>query len=172
MTHKSFFLLAIMGTLAFVSCNRATPAGFWKNYKSNLLIRNISEQGPDGGHTAMYWKADNANTFRSKNVLEFAKTNGWTLVDSSTFNQDETNKWTYINNAIFPLTSTGFSDTLLNDQHLLNFPRWFGGKIKVYKFKTGWVAIEPGTDNTIEENGFVLIADNENEMAVYNLWGN
>ena len=168
---KTFYSLTLFWTLAFVSCNKATPAGFWKNYKSNLLVKNISDQGPNGGHRAMYWKADNANTFNSNNVLDFAKKNGWTLIDSSEFNQDQTNKWTYNNKAIFPLTSTGFSDTLLNDAHLDNFPRWFGGQMKIYKFKTGWVTIEPGTNNSIEENGFVLIKDDKKEMAAYHLWG-
>jgi len=77
----------------------------------------------------------------------------------------------YNNKEVFPLTSTGFSDTLLNDSHLTDFPRWFGGQVKVYKFKTGWVAIEPGTDNTIEENGFVIINSDKREIAVYHLWG-
>jgi hypothetical protein len=171
MTLKSFFLLTLIGTLALASCNKATPAGFWKNYNGNLLIKNISDQGPKGGHRAMYWKADNSNSFSSNDVLDFANKNGWTLVDSSEFKQDQTNKWTYNNKAVFPLTRIGFSDTLLNDAYLANFPRWFGGQIKIYKFKTGWVIIEPGTDNSNEANGFVLIKHNKKEMAVYHLWG-
>jgi hypothetical protein len=169
MTLKSFFLLTLIWTFAFVSCNQATPAGFWKNYNSNLLVKNISDQGPNGGHRAIYWKADNSNTF--KDVLAFAIKNGWTLVDSSEFTNDQTSKWTFLNNKVFPLTSTGFSDTLLSDAHLKDFPRRFGGQTKVYKFKTGWVTIESGTDNTIEENGFVLLSNDNKEMAVYHLWG-
>jgi hypothetical protein len=171
MSAKTFYLLILFWTICFVSCNKATPAGFWKNYKSNLLVKNISDQGPNGGHRAMYWKADNATSFNSGNVIDFAKKNGWTLVDSSQFNQDQTNKWTYNNKAVFPLTSTGFSDTLLNDPYVDNFPRWFGGQMKLYTFKTGWMTIEPGTDKSIEENGFVLIKNDAKEMAVYHLWG-
>src|SRR4051794_35517328 len=110
MKTKLFLLLAFIFTLPFASCNKATPAGFWKSYQKKLLVNNISDQGPNGGHRAMYWKADNAGTFSSKNVLDFAKNNGWTLVDSSEFNSDQTNKWTYSEKPIFPLTSTGFSD--------------------------------------------------------------
>ena len=171
MTLKPFTLLTLILTLALISCNRATPAGFWKNYKTDLLIKNISDQGPYGGHRAIYWKADKTNKFASTNILEFASKNGWTLVDSSEFTKDQTSKWTYSNKEVFPLTSIGFSDTLLNDAHLEDFPRWFGGQIKVYKFKTGWVTIEPGTDNSIEENGFVLLSNDNKEMAVYHLWG-
>lgn len=171
MMTRTFFLLTLILTLAFGACNKATPAGFWKNYKNDLLVKNISDQGPNGGHRAIYWKSDEANLFTSSNVLDFARKNGWTLVDSLEFNSDHTNKWTYNNKAVFPLTSTGFSDTHLNDAHLTDFPRWFGGQVSVYKFKTGWVTIEPGTDNSIEENGFVVISSDGTEMAVYHLWG-
>ena len=119
----------------------------------------------------MYWKADKTNIISSKTVLEFAIKNGWTFVDSAEFNQDQTNKWIYYNEPIFPLTSKGFSDTILNDAIFKNFPRWFDGQLKIYKFKTGWVTIEPGTDNSTEENGFVLIKEDKKEMAVYHLWG-
>ena len=48
---------------------------------------------------------------------------------------------------------------------------WFRGQIKVFKFRTGLVTIEPGTDNSIEENGFVVVKEDGKEMAVYHLWG-
>jgi hypothetical protein len=171
MANKSFILLTTFLTFAFSSCNKATPSGFWKNYKTEFLQKSISGQGPYGGHRAMHWKADKTNTFSSSNILDFSKKNGWTLVDSSEFTQEQTNKWIYNNKTVFPLASTGFCDTSLNDAHLQDFPRWFGGQIKVYKFKTGWVTIEPGTDNSIEENGFVLMSNDKKEMAVYHLWG-
>jgi hypothetical protein len=88
MTTKPFLLLTLFLTLAVASCNKATPAGFWKSYQMKFLIKNISDQGPYGGHRAVYWKADKPNTFTPTSVLEFAKKNGWTLVDSSEFNSD------------------------------------------------------------------------------------
>lgn len=69
MTTKTFILLTLSLTLAFASCNKATPAGFWKNYKSNFLVKNISDQGPYGGHRAMYWKADVTKAFNERNIL-------------------------------------------------------------------------------------------------------
>lgn len=171
MITKIFYSLTLVLTITFVSCNKATPAGFWKSYQNDFLLKNISDQGPYGGHRAVYWKANKTNTFSSNSILHFAKKNGWTLVDSSSFNQDQTSKWNYNGEPVFPLTSIGFSDTLLNDAHLTDFPRLFGGQLKVYKFKTGWVTIQPGTDNSIEENGFVVINIGGTEMAVYHLWG-
>src|SRR4051812_43263191 len=128
MMIRAFFLLTLVVTLAFASCNKVTPAGFWKNYRGDLLVKDLSDQGPNGGHRSAYWKSDKTNAFNSANVLDFARKNGWTLVDSSTFNGDETNKWTYNNKAVFPLTSIGFSDKHLNDANLTDFPRWFGGQ--------------------------------------------
>ena len=171
MTSRPFILLTLIWTFSFISCNKTTPTGFWKNYETNFLVKNISDQGPYGGHRAVYWKSEKPLTFDTKNILDFAEKNGWALLDSLEFTKEQTDKWKFSNNAIFPLTSLGFSDTNLNDAHLEDFPRWFGGQLKLYKFKTGWVTIEPGTDNSIEENGFVLINQAKSEMAVYYLWG-
>ena len=77
----TFILLTIC--LANVSCgNKTTPAGFWIKYKAELLKKNISDQGPYGGHRAMYWKSESQNTFTAKQVIDFATKNSWTLVDS------------------------------------------------------------------------------------------
>lgn len=171
MTIKSFILLTLSLTLIFVSCNRATPTGFWKNYEPNFLVSNISDQGPHGGHRAVYWKSDKPSTFDTKSILDFAIKNGWTLTDSSEFDQNQTIKWMYDNKKIFPLSNTGFNDTIKSISTYNYFPRCFGGQLKLYKFKTGWVTIEPGTDNSIEENGFVLLSQDKSELAVYHLWG-
>ena len=164
--------LTIIITLAFLSCNRATPAGFWKSYQKNFLVKNISDQGPWGGYRAIYWKTDKTKTFNSSNVLAFARKNGWFLLDSSDFSEEQINKWTtYDNKAVFPLTSIGFTDTVFHSTQLEKFPRWFNGPIRLYKFTTGFITIEPGTDESIEENGFVLINEYKTEMSVYHLWG-
>lgn len=156
--------------LAFAACNVA-PAGFWKSYHKDLLLKEINDQGPYGGHRAIYWKAGKTNIFRASDFISFAQKNGWALIDSLTFTHEQTNKWTYNNKAIFPLTSAGFSDSVLNSNELEHFPRWFGGQVKVYKFQTGWITIQPGTDDSIAENGFVVVNSNGTEMAVYHLWG-
>jgi len=171
MITKSNLLLIFTFALGYLSCNKGTPAGFWQNFKENLLIKNISDQGPYGGRRIMYWKTEKINTFDSKTIIGFAIKNGWKLIDSLAFNQNQVSKWTYDNTPIFPLSHTGFSDTITNNSTYKHFPRWINGQIKIYKFKTGWVAIEPGTDNSIEGNGFVVVNENENEMSVYHLWG-
>jgi hypothetical protein len=170
-TYFFIFLGLFTSTFAFISCDRKAPTGFWKNYKTDLLVKIISDQGPYGGHRAVHWKSEMPLTFDTKKVLDFAAKNGWTLTDSSAFDQNQTKKWTYNNKEIFPLSSRGFNDTIKNISTYSYFPRWFGGQLKVYKFKTGWMTIEPGTDNSIEENGFVLLNQDKSELAVYHLWG-
>lgn len=171
MAIKPIILLTVIFTLVFTSCNKLTPTGFWKNYKTDFLVKNISDQGPYGGHRAIYWKSEKPLIFDTKNILDFAVKNGWTLTDSSEFNQNQTMKWTYNNKEIFPLSSTGFDDNSKGTSTYGYFPRWFGGQLKLYKFNTGWMTIEPGTDNSIEENGFVLLNQDKSELAVYHLWG-
>ncbi len=171
MRIKPIISLTVIFILVFISCNKLIPAGFWKNYKTDLLAKNISDQGPYGGHRAIYWKSKKPSTFDTKNILDFASKNGWELTDSVEFSQNQTMKWTYDNKEIFPLSSSGFSDTIKSTSTYRYFPRWFGGQLKIYKFKTGWMTIEPGTDNSIEENGFVLLSNDKSELAVYHLWG-
>ena len=38
-------------------------------------------------------------------------------------------------------------------------------------FKTGWIMIEQGTDESNDVNGFVVISNKGDEMSVYHLWG-
>jgi hypothetical protein len=41
----------------------------------------------------------------------------------------------------------------------------------VFKFDIDWVTIDPGTNNSITENGFVLLNKNGTAMSIYHLWG-
>ena len=108
MAIKKFTLiLAYLLTLNFLSCNKVTPAGFWENYNSRFLIKNISDQGPYGGHRALYWKSNEDNTFSSVDVIKFATENGWKLIDSSEYQAHQTTKWTYLGKSIFPLDHSG-----------------------------------------------------------------
>jgi hypothetical protein len=171
MRSDSFLLLILVLSFSFVSCNKALPAGFWKNYHPKSIVKKLSDQGPRGGHRAVYWKNERKNFFSSTEIIDFAFKNGWTFMDSIEINAIQTGQWIYDNKPVFPLSYSGFNDTALNTSTYNHFPRWFGGNVKIYKFKTGWITIEPGTDNSNEVNGFVLLNENKNEMAIYHLWG-
>lgn len=154
-----------------MSCNKIMPAGFWKNYENHLLVTDISDQGPYGGHRAMHWENVRANIFNSKNAIDFAISNGWVFVDSSKFESSEIENWQYSNQPVFPLSHTGFDSSSSNNSTHSDFPRWIVLKLHVYKFKTGWITINPGTDDSMDENGFIVISNDGSKMSVYHLWG-
>ena len=122
MKSKTLLILAIPLTLITASCNRTIPAGFWEDYETKLLVTNISDQGPYGGHIAIYWKSDKLSGFHTGDILDFAIKNGWTLADSAAFGQLLTGKWIYDNKQVFPLSSTGFNDKSKTFQHTIIFP--------------------------------------------------
>jgi hypothetical protein len=75
-----FFVTIYWITLS--SCHKATPAGFWLDFRKDLLVRSISDQGPYGGKRELFWKGNRSNQFSSRELVEFATKNGWQLVDS------------------------------------------------------------------------------------------
>lgn len=161
-------LYIFFGLLLLVSCNRMTPAGFWQGYEKEYLKVNLSSQGVRGGYRAMYWKGE-SNTFRLVDVLQFADEQGWSFADSRSFSSELVDAWTYSDKPVFPLSHEGFWIT--PSTTYLCFPRWIEGNLRVYSFRTGWVTFQPGTDEYIEDNGFVIVNADGSEMAVYHLWG-
>ncbi|SEN75972.1 hypothetical protein SAMN05216436_12152 [bacterium A37T11] len=148
------------------------PAGFWNNFQKKFLIKTVNDQGTNGGHIAMYWKTEKPGFFNSKEVIAFAVKNGWELKDSLDIQLDNLKTWRYNNVPIFPLSYTGFSIVpKIRDSEYENFPRWIHANLKIYEFTTGWLTYDPGTDNSFEINGFVVVNTEENEMSVYHLWG-
>ena len=170
MKIKITFSIFIITTL--VSCNKIQPAGFWSNYNKKSLEKHINNQGPWGGHRALHWISDNHDTFQTKNVIDFASKNGWTLVDSSMYSSSEINNWKYLGKEIFPLGYLGFNPKTIPSTNTYEyFPRWTKSEIIVFQFKTEWSLIQPGTNKTNDINGFVVIDKNKKEMSVYHLWG-
>jgi len=159
-------------TLGVASCNKLVPAGFWNDYQKPLLVKNLSDQGPFGGRRSMYWKVENGRIFNSKAIIEFAVKNGWEFVDSLEVQADKLKTWHYNKTSVFPLSYSGFSSTPAGaDSEYESFPRWINVGLKVYQFKTGWIVYEPGTGDSFDVNGFVVLNNEGNEMSVYHMWG-
>lgn len=74
-------------------------------------------------------------------------------------------KW--VNNS-FPFTYSQFSDSTMVS---VGFPIWIMSDVMVYRFSTGWVAIEPGNAMQTAQNGYVVFNPDGSEVAVYHLWG-
>ncbi len=170
---RYLLLVFLSMMISLPACRSTTPAGFWSNFHNDLLIKNLSDQGPWGGHRAMHWQSDKQQTFTAKDVLAFASSKGWIFTDSSYFTSLEVKRWVNTGSDVFPLSYDGFHASVsgVNNMKNLDFPRWIYSDCTVFSFKTGWVVYEPGTENSTEVNGFVLLSQDGKEMSVYQLWG-
>src|ERR1700752_957282 len=84
-TSRDIFKIICVVTTYWISlssCHKTTPAGFWLDFRKDLIVKSISDQGPYGGRREIFWKATGGRKFSSKEFIEFAKENGWQLMDS------------------------------------------------------------------------------------------
>ncbi len=165
------FIFCIFGILisSFVSCNRLVPAGFWQKYKKGLIQKEQSDQGPWGGYRILHWESKDNYNFEPDDILKYAKENGWTLIDSSEYGVNLPKSWTYSDKKVFPYNYDESID--LDNQINDKLQRWIESDFKLFSFKTGWIIINPGTDESTERTGFVLISNDNRKLTVYHLWG-
>ncbi|UII20537.1 hypothetical protein [Fulvivirga ligni] len=148
-----------------------SPEGFWLNYQEDDRTENYSDQGPWGGKRIIHWKKD-IGKFNIPSVIKFAEDNGWKLQNNSLYNSSLTNKWVYDNKPIFPLYYKGFiSHFDFSYSGFADYPRWISGDIKVLTFTTNFISIDPGTQEEIRRNGFIILNSEQNEMTLYHMWG-
>ena len=139
-----------------------TELNFGESPQDLLLTKN-SNQGPWDGKRELCWKSKTINTFNNKELIEFATTNDWKLLDSISFFSDT-------------LTQISFSK-LKNDEYslqLLNknvLPKINSNFNRIFIFKTAWLAIEPGNSRETFENGFAAINSDGTELKIYHFWG-
>jgi hypothetical protein len=167
---KNVLILILM--LCFISCSKTTPSGFWLNYESNQITENENDQGPFGGTLSINWKAKSGSEFNIQKITELADKNGWKIIDSTNYKkQDLTNMTDFgkptINLPLKNYTPKSKRKDLVSE----SFPRWIENDFKLYRFKTSWLIFEPGTDDSTQENGFVLLSSDNKQMTVYHLWG-
>ncbi len=166
---KSIKLLAIVSLFSLLSCSKT--GSFWEDYRKDFLKENKSEQSGWGGHRALHWSGS-AESFNESDVLSFAKKHGWEFVEKIEITESELSSWEYMKQPIFPLSHEGFEvNPNTSSSTFQHFPRWIKTGLKVYSFETGVLAIQPGTDEELEVNGFVLISKDSKEMSAYHLWG-
>ena len=168
LTLKTIGLLIGISLLT-TSCNKITPARFWKNYHKDLQLKTLSDQGPWGGYKIIHWESKDNYSFETNDILKYAKENGWTLVDSSEYGKNLPKSWTYLDKNVFPFNYNEPID--LNNQINDKLQRWIDSDFKLFSFKTGWIIIKPGTDESTELTGFILVSNDKRKMTVYHLWG-
>lgn len=169
--YYPIYILALC-VLCLSSCSRLKQVGFWDQYQRAYAIFKEYNQGPWGGHTAIQWEHKDSAYFTCKNAIEFAQKHEWVLIDSARYPAVVVQKWVYDRKAIFPLSNSGFDPAMQEPSTTFsNFPRNIESEVCVYAFSSGWLSIKPGTDETEERNGFILISADGKKMAVYHLWG-
>ena len=146
-----------------ISCNKTTPAGFWKDFHKDLILTKNSDQGPWGGHRQINWNSETANAFTDKELIEFADKNDWKLLDSISFSAD-----TLTNKSFSKLKNDDYSLDILNENILPNLKTVDN---KIFIFKTTWLKVEPGNARETFENGFAVLNSDGTELKIYHLWG-
>ena len=169
MTRK--LTLTILSLTFIFSCDRVMPGGLWDKFETDLRVEKQSDQGPWGGTRSYYWRSETLGHFNKAQIIDFASTNGWTLIESKKYKGEEIRNLKASGKPTFTI-QIGPLEPSSDDNFLeQDFPRWTNTDLTLYKFKTGWLIFKPGTDNSTEINGFVLISEDEKEMTVYHLWG-
>lgn len=158
--------------LNFISCSKTTPSGFWLNYENNLITEKENDQGPFGGRLTINWIADNGSEFDIKKITELATKNDWKLIDNTTYKKAKLTNMTDFGKPTINLPLKNFTPKSKRaDLKSESFPRWIETDFKLYRFKTGWLIFEPGTGDSTQENGFILLSSDNKQMTVYHLWG-
>ncbi|WP_243346938.1 hypothetical protein [Parabacteroides sp. FAFU027] len=168
MRIKEVILLIII-SIGIISCTKISPAAFWLNYKKDFIVKELNNQGPWGGYRIIHWKIKGNEAFEKSDIFNYAKDNGWILIDSCSYNTKLPNSWSFLGKAIFPFNynKSNNADNQINDK----LPRYIYSDFDLYSFRTGWLLVEPGTDESIEKTGFILFSKSRQEMTIYHLWG-
>jgi hypothetical protein len=169
---RAIRLFPLATTILAQACSLKMPAGFWRSFDSKSITREINDQGPYGGHRAIFWQGIGAAKFNLVSVIEFATKNGWKFKDSSRFTLTEVQRWRYFGKTIFPLSSEGFepSGSYSNSEYSY-FPLSTTSDIEIITFETNWTKVEPGSGKETNAFGYVVLNKDHNQMAVYHLWG-
>jgi len=165
-------VLILIITLSFISCNKTTPSGFWLNYETDLITEKQNDQGPFGGTLTINWIADNDSEFSIKELTEFTSKNDWKLIDSTEYKKVDLTNMTDLGKPTINLPLKNFKpESKKSNTNSESFPRWIETDFTLYRFKTSWHIFEPGTDDSTNENGFILLSSDNREMTIYHLWG-
>jgi hypothetical protein len=150
-------------TILLISCNKTTPAGFWLNFHTDLILNKLNDQGPWGGQREIRWKSKNQLYFSDIELIEFAEKNNWQLLDSITFSKN-----TFTKSNLSKLKNDDISLDLIKERILPNLKT---NDNKIFIFKTKWLAVEPGNTRETFENGFAILNSNKTELTILHFWG-
>ncbi len=163
--------ILIIGLL-FSSCSRITPSGFWMRYKSNFITDKHNDQGPWGGTLIINWEANENSEFNVEEIIKLASKNNWELIDRVKYQKVDLIEMKEYGKPIINLPLKNFTPKpKKSDLKSKSYPRWIDTDFTLYRFKTRWLIFEPGSDDSTQENGFVLLASDNKKMTLYHIWG-
>ena len=168
MTSKVLALICLSAIVS--SCNKATPAGFWKSYHGDEVLEQASDQGPWGGSRWIQWAANAPNSFRVAEAVQFASENGWDCEEPTSYSADRMSKWLGRNGPVFPLFF-GKPETWRNYPANDEFPRHILNDSTIVRCETGWIRVAPGSGESSPAFGYIHVGSDGRHMAVYHLWG-
>ncbi|TNE81469.1 MAG: hypothetical protein EP332_03510 [Bacteroidetes bacterium] len=144
------------------ACNNLAPGECWTDYESNSIVVQESEQGPYGGHLIIHWKNQTTSAFTPSSILEYATLKGWTLMDSAVIHESKSE---------FPVYLEGIRGAKKDKTLITEFEQFIDSELTVYQFKTSWMLLNPGTDESTFENGYILLGKDQKSMTLYHVWG-
>lgn len=149
------------------------PGGFWNAFDKNSIVVNESDQGPYGGHRVIHWKSSINGIYNPKSIIGFATSNGWIPVDTLLLDRSDLADWISNDKPVFPIYLKGINKKWTEDDlgSYTEFERYIDDDMTIYRFKTQWILIYPGTDESTNENGYILVDKQEKRMTLYQLWG-
>jgi len=148
----------VLVAIALTGCRSLMPSGFWKSYRSGLIVKQFSDQGPWGGERWILWQAANAHGFSEADAQRFAVGHGWKFLERVEVSAGAV--------GVSSLFQEGY------DLARENFPKFISGDSVVLKFESGWIREDPGTGATSTSYGYVQLSNDGRQMVVYHLWGN
>lgn len=149
------------------------PGGFWEKYENKFIVKNESDQGPYGGHRTIHWTAKEKGTFDEKRILDFAISKEWYPTDTMRFSKSDIMDWYSDKIPVFPIYFKGTYKMYSEDDlsAFTAFKRLITDDLTVYRFKTNWLLIYPGSNESTAENGYILIDKDGKQMTLYQMWG-
>jgi hypothetical protein len=149
------------------------PGGFWTKFDKKSIVKNESDQGPRGGHRVIHWATSAIGTYSQKEIIDYAISNGWTPTDTLKLSKSDMNDWTSSGKLVFPVYLNGIHKKWTEEdlRSYTEFERYIDSDLTVYRFKTDWILIYPGTNESTSENGYVIVDKEQSKMTLYQLWG-
>jgi hypothetical protein len=143
------------------------PSGFWKTFRSDLVVDRYSDQGPWGGLRWLHWSADTPGTFGEDEVVRFAEDNGWKFLRREEYTRESIVEWV---GRFFPLNFQDH-DATMSIEDIKDY--WHvAGPCLILTFDSGWMREDPGTNEMSTAFGYVALSQDGRKLAIYHFWGN